>query len=209
MRFPETDPALLIRLKDSADQHAWSEFVDLYRPALVQFARRRGLQESDAEDLAQSVLMAVAQSVETWRHDETRARFSTWLHTVANRLAIDAFRKKARACVSGGTSLLEFIARQPDPGEDSRILGDELRRQIFRRAASDARQEFAPDAWEAFRLTAIDGLPAAEAALRIGKTAGAVYAAKARVMRRIAQRIRELEEFTGEIAVPSGHFSAP
>lgn len=209
MRFPETDPALLIRLKDSADPHAWSEFVDLYRPALVQFARRRGLQESDAEDLAQSVLLAVAQSVAAWRHDETRARFSTWLHTVANRPAIDAFRRKARPCVSGGTSLLEFIARQPDPGEDSRILGDELRRQIFRRAAADARQEFNPDAWEAFRLTAIDGLPAAEVALRIGKIAGAVYAAKARVMRRIAQRIRELEEFTGEIAVPGSHLFSP
>lgn len=208
LRFPETDPSLLIRLRDMGDQRAWEEFVDLYRPAIVAFARRCGLQDSDSEDLAQGVLIAVAKSVESWRTDENRARFRTWLHTVANRLAIDAFRRKARSGASGGTSLLEFMELQPDQGGDSRMLGTELRRQIFRRAAADARHEFALNVWESFRLTAIDGLSAADAAAILGKTAGAVYAAKARVMKRVVQRVRELEEVTGEIAVPDSFLSA-
>ncbi len=198
MPFPETDPALLIRLRDVSDQVAWTEFVDLYRPAILGFARKRGLQSSDAEDLAQCVLIAVSQTVGQWNHDDRRARFRTWLHTVANRQVIDAFRRRARANVSGGTSIQDFLARQPDPADDSRLLDDELRRQVFRRAAADARNEFTPDAWEAFRLTAIDGMSPAEAALKLGKTTGAVYAARARVMRRIAERVRELAEFTGE-----------
>jgi len=196
--FPQTDPALLIRLRDASDQVAWTEFVDLYRPAILGFARKRGLQSSDAEDLAQCVLMAVSQTVGQWNHDDRRARFRTWLHTVANRQVIDAFRRRARNDVSGGTSIQEFLARHPDPADDSRLLDEELRRQVFRRAAADARGEFKPDAWEAFRLTAIDGIAAADVASKLGKTTGAVYAARARVMRRIAERVRELAEFTGE-----------
>lgn len=202
MLFPETDPSLLIRLKDASDQFAWAEFVALYRPAILGFARRRGLQNSDAEDLAQCVLLAVAQSVGHWCPDEGRARFRTWLHTVANRLVIDSFRRRTRSNAGGGTSHLEFIARQPDLTDDSAILDDELRLQIFRMAAAEARAEFTRETWDSFRLTAIEGKTVPEVASKQRKSVGAVYAARARVMRWIAQRIRELEEFTGEFPSP-------
>jgi RNA polymerase sigma-70 factor (ECF subfamily) len=58
--FPTTRISLLMRVRDHGDRQAWTDFVTLYRPVSYRFARRRGLQEADAQDLTQSVLTAVA-----------------------------------------------------------------------------------------------------------------------------------------------------
>jgi RNA polymerase sigma-70 factor (ECF subfamily) len=193
MSFPETNPSLLLRLRDGADEQAWFEFERLYRPAIVRLAQRKGLQPCDCDDLAQTVLLAVARAIERWEPDNTRAKFRTWLYTVANRQAIDALRRRATAAVSGGTSVQNLLGEEAERREDSRLLRLELRRQALQRAASLVRDEIPEAAWTAFWLMAVEGLPAAEVAQRVGKTVGAVYAAKGRVMRRLTQRIREME----------------
>lgn len=199
MSFPETDTNLIHRLRDHRDREAWGDFVAVYRPALVRFALRKGMQPTDAEDLAQTVFVAVAGAVGRWEVDERRARFSTWLYTIANRQVIDELRR--RTPVVGGTTADIRLAEEAARGEDSRLLRTEVRRQLFHRAASDVRAEFPEASWTAFWLTAVEGLAAAEVAPRVGKTVGAVYAARARVMRRLVDQVHEMdgESHTGEI----------
>lgn len=193
VNLPETNPQLLVRLKNRDDERAWFEFAELYRPAIIRLAQRKGLQPADCEDLAQGVLLAVAGAIGRWEADENRAQFRTWLYTVANRQVIDALRRSARTAVSGGTSLQMRLNEAEDRREDSRLLRMELRRQAFHRAAEIAKEDFSPADWQAFWLMTIDGLSAAEVSLQVGKTIGAVYAAKGRVMRRLIERIRDLE----------------
>lgn len=193
MSIPETNPSLIFRLRDSADEQAWFEFVELYRPAIIRLAQRRGLQLADCEDLVQSVLIAVAGAIGRWEVDGKRAKFRTWLFTIANHQVIDMLRRKASVAVSGGTDVQNRMNEKEARREDSRILRIELRRQAFLRAAAVVSEEFPEAAWKSFWFMAIDGLPAAEVAKRVGKSNGAVYAAKARVMRRLVERIRELE----------------
>lgn len=40
---PKTRLSLLVRLRDSQDDLAWSEFVDVYAPLIHGFARNQGL----------------------------------------------------------------------------------------------------------------------------------------------------------------------
>lgn len=82
--FPTTRHRLLVRLRDSADHEAWEEFVLVYSPAIYRFARKRGLQHADAQDLAQTVLSAVAQRVADGKPDADWARFRTWLARIAS-----------------------------------------------------------------------------------------------------------------------------
>ena len=49
---PETRASLLIRVRDPADQAAWQEFVEIYRPIILRLACQKGMQEADAEDVA-------------------------------------------------------------------------------------------------------------------------------------------------------------
>lgn len=191
MSLPKTDPSLIRRLRGAADEDAWSEFVELYRPAILRLARRKGLQPSDAEDLAQAVLVSVMKAVDRWEPDAGRARFRTWLFTVANHKIIDVLRRRSIENVTGDSSVHRLLSAHEQRSEDSRLLRFELRRLLFHRAATVVKEELDPVTWNCFRLMAIEGLPAVEVAKQTEKTIGAVYAAKARVARRLIEYLRE------------------
>lgn len=53
--------------------------------------RRLVLNETDADDVEQDVLVAVAESVHAFRAE---ARFTTWLYAIARRKSIDALRRR-------------------------------------------------------------------------------------------------------------------
>jgi RNA polymerase sigma factor (sigma-70 family) len=190
---PETRASLILRLRDSGDVVAWEEFVAIYRPVIVRLAVARGLQHSDADDLAQQVLLSVAHSVPDWESDPQRARFRTWLGRVVRNAALNALSRRKSDRGAGGTSALILInGKAAQDCDDSEVLDFEWRREAFRCVADQIRAEFQPKTWEAFWLTAVDGLSAAEAAKQTGKSIGAVYVARSRVMARFQEKVRAL-----------------
>lgn len=60
--LPDTRYSLLARLVDPADAAAWSEFVALYEDAIYRFSRARSLQDTDAREVVQHVLLVVHQA---------------------------------------------------------------------------------------------------------------------------------------------------
>jgi RNA polymerase sigma-70 factor (ECF subfamily) len=192
--YPETRASLIVRLKGRADQEAWREFVEIYRPVVCRLARRKGFQPADADDLAQQVLSAVAAAVGRWEPDPRRGRFRSWLHRIAHNLIVNALTRRAPDRAAGDTAAHDLLDRQPAAeGPDSDLFRVEARREVFHWAARRIRPEFQADTWEAFWLTAVEGRPAAEVAERLGKKAGAVYAARGRVMRRLKEAVLEWE----------------
>ena len=194
---PETRPSLLIRLKDPWDLQAWEDFVGIYRPVILRLAKFRGLQHSDAEDLAQQVLLSISKVIPEWQHDPQRARFRTWLRRVVGNAAINALTRRrgdrGRRVDAAPVSIHDTGMDEPADQHFLEQLELESRRETFRRAADDVRDEFHPDTWEAFWLTAVEGLSAEEAGSQIGKSAGAVYVARSRVVRRLQKKVQELE----------------
>lgn len=191
---PDTRASLIVRLKDRADQAAWDEFVEVYRPVVFRLACRNGLQHADAEDLAQQVLVAVAAAVHRWQPDETRGRFRAWLHRIAHNLIINMVTRRAPDRASGDEGSHDLLTQQAArEGPDSELLRIEYRREVFNWAARQIRGEFQPTTWLAFWHTAVEGRSAAEVAPLLGKKPGAVYAARGRVMRRLKEKILEWE----------------
>ncbi len=192
---PETRPSLLIRVRDPADQAAWGEFVEIYRPVILRIAQHKGMQAADAEDVAQEVLAAVAKAVEQREHDPKRARFRTWLHRVANNIILDALTRGKPDRGAGGSSLVPVLAQKESrEGPDSDLLRLEYRREVFRWAARQVRKEFHQETWNAFWFTYIEGRSVEAVATELAKDAGAIYAARSRVMRRIRKKATEYEE---------------
>lgn len=199
---PETRPSLIARLQSGADNAAWEEFVVLYRPVILRLAVLRGLQQADAEDVAQGVLLGIARSIARWRVEPERARFRTWLQRLVRNATINALVRRPADCARGGTTAIESLAAVvDDDGGLSAQFDIEWRREAFRWASEEVRNELQPSTWEAFQLTAVEGLDASEVARRTGRSVGAVYVARCRVMQKIQAKIRELvdpEEVTSE-----------
>jgi RNA polymerase sigma factor (sigma-70 family) len=192
--FPETRLSLIARLKDASDQEAWSQFVEIYWPVVHRLARRKGLQNADAEDLVQQVFSTVARAVDRWEPDPSRARFRTWLRRIAQNLILNALRRARPDRASGDEAqhlALQAVAAREGP--DSELLRTEFEREVFVWAARQVRTEFEPATWEAFWGTAVEGRTVAEVAEELGKKPGAVYAARSRVMRRLKQKTLEWE----------------
>ena len=189
---PETRPSLLIRVRDASDAVAWEEFTEIYRPVIYRLARSKGMQDADAEDLAQQVLVAVSQAIGRWEPDDDRARFRTWLRRVAHNAILNALSRGTPERPGAGS---ELLANQPAPeGPDSDLVRIEYRREVFRWAARQIRDEFQTGTWEAFWLTAVEGRDADQVAKVLGKNVGAVYAAKSRVMRRLREKVKQFED---------------
>jgi RNA polymerase sigma-70 factor (ECF subfamily) len=55
------------------------------------------------------------------------------------------------------------------------------------------RLRVAPHTWEAFRLLALEGLPAAEVAARVSLQVAMVYVAKSKVQKMLREEIAKLE----------------
>ncbi len=84
---PETRPSLLVRIRDGEDRDSWSQFVAIYAPLVYGWLRKGGLQDADAADITQEVMMSVAAAVKSFEYDPALGSFRGWLFTVVqNRL---------------------------------------------------------------------------------------------------------------------------
>ncbi len=70
-----TRVTLLQRLARSGtpDQVAWREFVEHYGRKIYQWCRHWKLQEADARDVTQNVLLKMAERIKDFRYDPARA----------------------------------------------------------------------------------------------------------------------------------------
>jgi RNA polymerase sigma factor (sigma-70 family) len=112
--------SLIGRLKNWGDQTSWDDFNRTYRPLIVAFAMQQGLNESEAEDVAQDTLLAVAKSVGGFKYDPNRSSFKHWLLTVARHRITDHIRRRSkevelpRNCATDSTRT-STVARLHDP----------------------------------------------------------------------------------------------
>jgi RNA polymerase sigma-70 factor (ECF subfamily) len=192
MSLPDTRPSLLLRVRDANDADAWDEFAGIYRPVIIRLARIKGMQDADADDLAQQVLFAVSRAVDRWQPDASRGRFRTWLRTVANNAILNALTRGVPDRSAADEVIDHFLQQRPDrSGPDSGLLRIEYRREIFQQAATRIRNEFSDETWNSFWMTAVDGIDVDVAARQLGRTRGSVYASRSRVMKRLKQEIDE------------------
>ena len=74
--------------------------------------------------------------------------------------------------------------------------GDEGRlhdRELLQAASVRVRLRVEPHTWEAFRLTALEGLSGAEAAERLGLKVATVYKAKSKVQQMLHEEVARLD----------------
>jgi RNA polymerase sigma-70 factor (ECF subfamily) len=181
MAWHTTQPSLLARLRDPADHAAWREFDRCYGDLIVRYCRSRGLQQSDAEDVRQVVLMNLASAMRGFEYSPARGKFRSYLgRVVRNTISRAAGRPDRRmgALDNGG-----LTAVAEDDESDAR-WEREWTHHHLRTAMQTIRRTFDPRSVAAFdRLLA--GASTRVVAEEMDMTVEAVHKAKQRIRNRL------------------------
>ncbi len=192
-----TTTALLQGLHDEGNGEAWGEFDARYRPIIIGFARRLGLNDADAADVAQNTLLKFVSEYRQGGYDRSRGRLRSWLIGLAKFRVAAVFRDRdRRGAVAGDTQ----VHALPDDAMLTQAWEEEHRAHVLRIAMQKLRDssKTSDQSLEVFDLLVVRGIPVAEVAERLRVTAHDVYQAKSRVAARLRVILDEIESAYGE-----------
>jgi RNA polymerase sigma-70 factor (ECF subfamily) len=180
----QTPVSLLERLRQPGDQEAWQRFVELYSPLIYTWGRRAGLQDQDAADLVQDVLLTLVAAMPTFVYDRHKS-FRGWLRTITLNKWRDSCKRRGRVSPGGDAVLAQAVV--PDGVEA--FWEAEFSRHLADRALQVMQADFQPTTWKAFWEQVVAGRSAAEVGAELGLSPGAVYAARFRVLDRLRREL--------------------
>ena len=199
--LPTTNPTLLARLRhDPSNDAAWDEFVEHYGRHIYRWCRQWGLQDADAEDVAQEILLKLARKLRDFAYDP-KSSFRGWLKTVAHHAWRDFADGKQRARAIADDHIWELLQSVEAREDLIQKLEEAFDYELLEAAKVQVRLRVAPHTWEAFRLVAIEGLPVAEVAAKVHMQVAMVYVAKSKVQKMLREEIQKLEASDSAAAV--------
>ena len=188
-----TSASLLARLGGATpDQDAWSQFVHRYGRQVYRWCRKWQLQEADAQDVTQGILVKLAVKLRTFHYDPARS-FRSYLKTLTRYALCDFLAGRSPDAGSGDSQVRDQLAQVAAQADLLQYLRAEFDLELLDEAMQRVRRRVEPSTWEAFRLVAVDGRPAAEVARQLGLKVATVYVSKSRVQQWLREEIAGLE----------------
>jgi RNA polymerase sigma-70 factor (ECF subfamily) len=193
--LPTTRASLLLRLQQGPpDQLGWDEFVERYGRHIYRWCRQWHLQDADAEDVSQIILLKLLQKLRAFSYDPSRS-FRSWLKTVAHHAWQDFERGRSQGRSAPGDDQIRDPLRSVAARDDLvERLAEAFDLELLEAAKLRVRLRVAPHTWEAFRMGVIENEPVAEVATKLQMPVAMVYVAKSKVQKMLQQEIRNLEK---------------
>lgn len=158
-----SDAELMVRIA-TRDREAFVQLFERYAARVKAFMLRAGATPSDADEIAQDVMVLVWRRAETF--DPARAAASTWIFTIARNRRIDLLRRTRRPAPDPNDPLF-----QPEPEPDGLDRVTAAEREERMRAALAG---LAPEQREVLVAAFYEGLSHGEIATRLGLPLGTV-----------------------------------
>ena len=195
-----TRATLIQRLKNWDDQASWQEFFDTYWKLIYAVAVKAGLNVTEAEDVVQETMIAVAKHIPSFKYDPALGTFKAWLlNTTRWRIADQFRRRKALRGVrsfaedtSTGTRTIEKVP-DPNPPELDRVWEAEWEANLMEAAMARVKRRADPERYQMFDLYVNKNCPPEKVAETFGVPVGQVYLAKHRITEMIKEQVRLLE----------------
>jgi RNA polymerase sigma-70 factor (ECF subfamily) len=189
-----TRVTLLHRLNQNpTDELSWAEFVRVYNPAIRTWLTHWGLQEADAQDVAQNVLFRLTAKLPQFKYDPTKS-FRGWLKTLTHHAWHDFVTEAGyRTRGSGDTSVLDQLQSVAAREDLAARVEATFDKELLEMALVRARDRVAENTWLAFKLAALDGVAPQTVADQLGVRVSQVYLAKHRVQKLVQEEIRAIE----------------
>lgn len=195
-----TRGSLLGRLRHEPDSAtAWEEFVRIYSPQVLRWCRSYGLQDDDAADICQDVLVRFWTQSATFRYDPSR-RFRSYLRQILAS-ALDHWSARTRLVkpVGGGDSetLLDSL---PARNDLAARIEEAYDTELLALALREVQPRVSPHTWRAFEMLAFEHRRGQEVADTLGISVDLAYSARSNVQKMVRETIQRLEGAAGESA---------
>ena len=196
-----TRASLLKRLRNVEDHASWQRFFDTYGPLIRRVALKGGLTESEAEDVVQETVIAVAKHLPGFRYDPKVCSFKTWMLRLTRWRIIDQLRKRLPGArpIEGmsddTTAVAEFDRLTGGRAPELTVAWEQEWQQTLLAAALErVKQRVSPDTFQMFDLYGLRGMAVTKVARLLGTNVARVYLARHRVSKLLRKAIRELEK---------------
>ena len=151
----------LMMLYSQGEMRAFEVLMRRHERPLYHFILRSCKRPDVAEELLQEVFMRVIKSAQGY---EKKAKFTTWVYTIARNICIDRARKKSRG------NEMSLDQKMGSDEDSSQSFGDMLvdtkanvshmsyERKVFLERLKDALEQLPEDQREVFLLKEVSGL---------------------------------------------------
>lgn len=181
---------ILVKQFQTGSQRAFDELMKRYERKIFGYLLRSVRNYEDAEELTLEVFFKAYRALSSW---QPKAKFSTWLYTIASNLTIDYHRSKSRRPV--------FIYEDEDEIETKLIATDmssnpekQLEDMERGRIIREAVDELSSKQKAVFMLTRYEGFQIREVAETLGIAEGTVKIHLHRAMKKLQTILRPLYE---------------
>lgn len=185
MGFETTQPSLLSRVRDPEDRLAWRQFDDKYRELILRYCRRKGLQQADAEDVRQIVMMNLSRALPKFHYRPKQGRFRSYLGTVVRNAISHHMSRPSSREKPLDTSVLTSLPEVTDDADD--VWEVEWANHHYRLAMKSVRETF-----EARSIAVFDRLLVGDSVAQVADSFGLSTQAVHKVKQRIRLRLNEL-----------------
>ena len=211
--FP-TRQSLLSRLKDWDDHESWRDFFETYWRLIYGLAVKSGLTPTEAEDVVQETLLAVAKEMPDFKYDRARGTFKGWLFEITRRRIANQVRKRLKHRPAAVGSLASEATRQlfgrgeepdqrrtatiervPDPNSDELegLWDQEWQSNLLEASIVRVKKRVSAKQYQMFNLYVMLQWPMNQVKKTLGVSAAQVYMAKMRISRLLKSEVKTLE----------------
>jgi len=204
--FIPTRKSLLSRLKRWDDNGSWRDFFNTYWKLIYAVATQAGLTHTEAEDVVQETVLAVARGIGRFRYDPAVCSFKSWLMQVTRSKIANQFQKRPKhpsppeptTETGSGTPLLERLPDPASPVLDS-VWEAEWQKNLMDAAIQKVKRRVPIEQYQIFDFYVLKNWPARKVAQTLQVSIGRVYLARHRVTGLIKKEVALLEKRTHEL----------
>jgi RNA polymerase sigma-70 factor (ECF subfamily) len=198
------------RLGNWNDHGGWQDFFDTYWKLIYAVAIKAGLSETEARDVVQETVVAVAKQMRDGGYDRTKSSFKNWLCLITRRRIVDHFRRRTKVAKqalasSDDTNGTDTVARIPDPAslELDSVWEEEWQKNLLDAAIERVKNLVSPKQFQIFDLYVLKDLPVREVTKLLKVNTAQVYLARHRVGSLIKQEAKRLEALAEKAVIKS------
>jgi RNA polymerase sigma-70 factor (ECF subfamily) len=187
--------SLLYRVKDLDDAQSWEEFFCTYERLVRGLARRRGLRDHEADEVAQEVFKRIARTIHNFEPAPRPGSFRKWLGQLTRWRSDDKLRERRRAPFESwrvDEDRTPTAERVPAPADPQLEFEAETRHHMLETLFKRIETRVAAKHLQIFQMLVLEEAPVARVATIYHMSAAHIYVIKHRITQLLRAELRQL-----------------